>query len=234
MCTVTYVPISGNDFILTSNRDEDPGRITVQPGSETTITQSDEIVCPRDSKAGGTWVAMSKSGRVACLLNGAFIKHKHQPPYNRSRGLIVLEYFSYTNAERFMEQVNLDGVENFTLVLCDIASLFEFRWDGSNKHIKQLDKQSSYIWSSCTLYDEETSKRKEAKFNIWLEDEEQVVPEKLSFFHGLNNPDGFLLNHPKVKTVSITSVAKTNGAIKMDYFDLLSDSKATTGVTIEN
>ena len=31
MCTVTYLPIGEADFILTSNRDEQPTRKTIEP-----------------------------------------------------------------------------------------------------------------------------------------------------------------------------------------------------------
>ncbi len=31
MCTVTYLPLGNNDFILTSNRDEQPSRETLEP-----------------------------------------------------------------------------------------------------------------------------------------------------------------------------------------------------------
>ena len=39
MCTVTYLPLENNNFILTSNRDEDPNRKTIPPN-----TYEEEVV----------------------------------------------------------------------------------------------------------------------------------------------------------------------------------------------
>ncbi|MFM8371345.1 MAG: NRDE family protein, partial [Bacteroidota bacterium] len=99
MCTVTYIP-NRSGFTLTHNRDEAPSRSSVS------ISQNDEgpdgqIVYPRDSKAGGTWFAVSESGKTVCLLNGAFVRHHHNPPYKRSRGLMVLDFFNYDDPDRF-------------------------------------------------------------------------------------------------------------------------------------
>src|SRR5215216_6452651 len=115
MCTVSYVPLKNKEFILTSNRDENPLRVTHDPGDATTIQDSGTIISPRDSKAGGSWIGMSANGKIACLLNGAFKKHHHNPPYSRSRGLVLMEYFSYNSAMEFHNKVKLEGVENFTL-----------------------------------------------------------------------------------------------------------------------
>ena len=103
MCTVTYIP-NKDGFILTSNRDENAAR---SPKNITRIDQNGtELVFPRDTTAGGTWIAVSETNRMVCVLNGAFDKHKHRPPYRRSRGLLVLDFFNFPNAESFFEEVD--------------------------------------------------------------------------------------------------------------------------------
>lgn len=232
MCTVSYVPLGSGNFILTSNRDENPERVTLEPGNSTTIVESNEIICPKDSKAGGSWIAMSASDRVACLLNGAFKKHHHNPPYNRSRGLIVMEYFSSESAIQFHNKVNLQGVENFTLLMFENGMVYEFRWDGEEKFFQLKDERESHIWSSCTLYDEDTAADKEFKFQDWIEQNPKPTADQISFFHGLNNPDGFLLELPMVKTVSITTVAKSKDLITMHYHDLLTGHDVKKSVSL--
>ncbi len=233
MCTVSYVPLGPGQFILTSNRDENPARITHQPGEETTLVASQTIVCPKDSQAGGSWIAMSAEGKVACLLNGAFKKHAHTPPYEKSRGLILMDYFSYESAIQFHNKVNLKGIENFTLIMLEEGRVYELRWDGEERFFKFLDEKEPHLWSSCTLYDEATAAQKELKFSTWLEENEKPSVEQLSFFHGYNNPDGFLLERPEVKTVSITSVQKTGSSITMIYYDLLTGTHAEKQVALE-
>jgi hypothetical protein len=221
MCTVSYVPLGSGNFILTSNRDENPERVTLEPGQHITIRETETIICPKDSKAGGSWIAMSSDGRIACLLNGAFKKHQHQPPYSRSRGLIVMEYFSYPTAIDFHNRVDLTGVENFTLLMLQDGMVYEMRWDGQEKFFLLKDEEEPALWSSCTLYDEETAAAKEFKFQHWIESKETVTPPEIVHFHGYKNPEGFLLDLPMVKTVSITCIKKTSDKLHMKYHDLL-------------
>lgn len=223
MCTVSYVPTGDHNFILTSNRDENPERITHFPGEKSTIVVSNTIVCPKDSKAGGTWIAMSENGRVACLLNGAFVKHKHEPPYRLSRGLILLDYFSYGSAGEFANMVALNEIENFTLVMVENSRLFELRWDGSQKYFVELDATKPYLWSSCTLYDDSTAEAKYVKFINWISLNPQLHPQAMAHFHGFNNPEGFILDRPLVKTVSITTISKSSSSFEMCYHDLLTN-----------
>lgn len=221
MCTVSYVPTGAANFILTSNRDENPERITHLPGEETTIVESNTIVCPKDSKAGGTWIAMSGTGKVACLLNGAFVKHKHQPPYRRSRGLILLDYFNFPSAAQFADKIDLDQIENFTLVMVENGKLFELRWDGENKYFKELNASTHHLWSSCTLYDEETANIKFRKFDEWIKSVHHPDSDLLANFHGYKNPEGYILDRPMVKTVSITTIQKQDLQLSMCYHDLI-------------
>ncbi|MBK9018424.1 MAG: NRDE family protein [Saprospiraceae bacterium] len=54
----------------------------VRRSTSTVRVVAASLIFPRDTAAGGTWIAASDTNRVACLLNGAFVKHKHQPPTN--------------------------------------------------------------------------------------------------------------------------------------------------------
>ncbi len=232
MCTVSYVPLGSGNFILTSNRDENPERVTHEPGDETTIVEAGTIICPKDSKAGGSWIAMSTQGKVACLLNGAFIKHSHQPPYRKSRGLILMEYFSYETAIQFHNKIDLKNIENFTLIMLENGMVYELKWDGEEKFFQMKEENETHLWSSCTLYDEETASGKDLKFHSWIDTQTQITADGLSFFHGLNNPDGFLLDLPIVKTVSITTVQKSSNEIRMNYHDLLTRDHVEKTVSI--
>ena len=70
MCTVSFLPLD-NGFILTSNRDE---RALRKPAEFPATYQSNSgtVTFPRDGKAGGTWIAASKT-KMICLLNGGFL-----------------------------------------------------------------------------------------------------------------------------------------------------------------
>ena len=73
MCTVTYLPLENEGFILTSNRDESHIRKTIPPKKY--VENGVELAYPKEQLAGGTWIGASTKNRLVCLLNGAFKKH---------------------------------------------------------------------------------------------------------------------------------------------------------------
>ena len=75
MCTVTIIPQENNGFVLTSNRDEAPDRVSLAP--DFYLVDGIKLLFPKD-KMGGTWIGVSEKNRVVCLLNGAFEKHERK------------------------------------------------------------------------------------------------------------------------------------------------------------
>lgn len=224
MCTVTYIPQHGHRFILTSNRDEAPHR------SPQNITRTNlhglQLLFPKDAGAGGTWIAAADDGRVVCLLNGAFEKHKHQPPYRRSRGIMVLDYFKYDSPETFCEQYDFTGMEPFTFIMAGQNAVHELRWDEEQAHTKKLDPNGYYIWSSATLYTPEIRQKREGWFADWLTERGDFSLKAINEFHknGGKEDDwnGFIMNRMEVvRTVSITNVVQSEGNMEMIYQDLL-------------
>jgi uncharacterized protein with NRDE domain len=156
MCTVTFIPQEKNGFILSSNRDVNAER---SPQSISQIRQNGKtLTFPRDVTAGGTWIAFSDSDQMVCLLNGAFENHKHNPPYRRSRGLMVLDYFDFPTTEDFIAQYDFEGIEPFTFIIYDNGNLHELRWDEQQLHHTPLSTSGYYIWSSSTLYSRKFAK----------------------------------------------------------------------------
>lgn len=224
MCTVTYLPLNGHNFILTSNRDEQRSRITIPPKKycEDTI----EMLYPKDKVAGGTWIGISNKNRLVCILNGALIKHKRVLPYTKSRGLIAKELLASNNLFDCIEKLELNGVEPFTMVLVDWNNnppeLFELIWDANTKHFNALENKPK-IWSSSTLYADEIKAKRQNWFNEWISLNEFNSPNILKFHHSEigDKSQSILMKRPYVETVSITSVSKINSAIEMYYEDVV-------------
>ena len=173
MCTVTYIPTGKNKFIFTSNRDEAPKRSAT--GMVEKKIDGKALLYPQDALANGTWISISDKNQLVCILNGAFVKHKHRPPYRLSRGIMALDFFSYSTANDFFGKFDFEGIEPFTMIVFDDGKLYEFRWDEKEKHIAQLDISKQYIWASSTLYSEEwQAKRKE-----WFEDWKKKIQKFL-------------------------------------------------------
>lgn len=226
MCTVTYLPVP-NGFVLTQNRDETPTR------SPQTISREKrfgtEFLFPKDTKAGGTWIATARDGRTACLLNGAFEKHKHEPPYRLSRGLVLLDFFSWPEPQLFFEQYDLDGIEPFTFLFFSPGRVTELRWDGKNRHLKNLPPDQAHFWCSATLYPPPMQERRERVFRDWLAAQNLGQPRLSSRIFTLHltgsvgDPENdYVMNRGgRVCTVSVTQVVLQNGHVRMRYTDLL-------------
>lgn len=215
MCTVSYIPYK-QGFVLTSNRDESPSRKTKIP-QKIELKNGELLTAPIDEKNNGTWIAATNNDRVACLLNGAFIKHHRNLPYRKSRGLIVLEAFNYKSFSDFVAEVDLENIEPFTLILAEQDKLQVLIWDEEKKHHEVLDTKKPHLWSSSTLYNKEAHLNKLDFFNNFIENS-VLTPEGILNLHGLYEDNLFILNRPAVKTVSVTQIIiDNNNDLLLDY-----------------
>jgi hypothetical protein len=236
MCTVSYLPMGENQFILTSNRDETPKR---QPEGIFHNTEKG-LYYPKEPSQGGTWISVADNNRVLCLLNGAFDYHKHQPPYKRSRGLVVLDYFDFSSAEAFSKNYDFEGIEPFTLIIFDNGTLFGLRWDGTSTHLKPLDPQLPHIWSSSTLYPEAIKRLRKEWFAKWLTEHPVYTPEDILYFHqhaGIGDPENDLIMSRydgKLCTVSHTQIVKNSDSVQMTYLDRIIDKKYEQSLSLQH
>ena len=229
MCTLTFVPTS-NGAILTSNRDEHESRGNTLFPVETVINNI-KIVFPQDPKAGGTWIAYSSNQSVAVLLNGAFKKHKHRPPYRKSRGLVLLDLFKYKTKETFSDKHDLQGIEPFTIVYYKRgtnSTLKELRWDGSKKHIAEFDVDQPHIWSSASLYSPEIIFERKKWFAEMLKTK-NISSDKLLDFHEFGGKsdikNNFKMNRGKgLRTISISQINITKQEIEFRYQNLVNNT----------
>lgn len=223
MCTVTYIPCRETYFI-TSNRDEKYSRSTAIAPVVYEINQR-KLIFPKDADAGGSWIAMDENGNTAVLLNGAFEKHESTPPYKQSRGQVFLTIIAAQHPTLQFHQIDLSGIEPFTVIILDKHQLHECRWDGASKHSKQLRKHQPHIWSSVTLYDSVTIKKREKWFADFLKRHEEPTQKDILEFHhfaGDGNSDNDLLMKRDgiFSTVSITNILLTSDRASMKYVDL--------------
>lgn len=235
MCTVSFIT-TGGKTIITSNRDEQTLRPPAFEPKEELINDF-KIIYPKDPKAGGTWFAVKESGEAAVLLNGAFKNHIPDKKHTLSRGLIVLRILSETKPVSQLSEICLRSVAPFTLVLFSSQRLMEFRWDGSNKYLKELDARLNYIWSSVTLYARDAVLQREALFGKFLNGKTQVNENSIINFHLDNDNDfenGFVINRKnEVKTFSITQAIFETEETVMNHLDLLKNTKNSVALPLK-
>ncbi|WP_373514773.1 NRDE family protein [Persicitalea sp.] len=231
MCVVTYLPDTGSGFVLTSNRDESIRRPAAVPPRRYLIGEQ-LITFPKDPQAGGTWIATTER-LTLCLLNGAFQKHVHRPPYRRSRGLVLLDAFSYDSPHAFAARYDFSGVEPFTLVMVEskepVNTLHEVCWNGTEAHLKCLPPDSPRIWSSVTLYSEAVVREREGWFQAWLTTPHTDEAAQIIDFHisaGKGDPTNDLrVNRGSLKTVSLTQIQGKQSEISIFYQDFLHEGE---------
>ena len=232
MCTVTLLPLSKQNFILTSNRDEDIHRKTIFP--KIYQEENTHLLYPKDQQGGGTWIGISSQHRMICLLNGGFENHVRKLPYRKSRGTIVTDLLKTDSLEKSLKGYNFMNIEPFTLVVADWEKDLIFReivWDGKKLHNNTL-RNCLHLWSSSTLYTPEMkSKRKE-----WLDEFQNNNPlnnKSLLDFHkngGQGHPDcGLQIDRGTLKTRSITQIIKTTDDLLMRYENLQEKRVITVG-----
>ena len=224
MCTLSFYPISNSDFILTSNRDEAPGRETISPKKY--IENGIELLYPKDAVAGGTWIGSSENNRVVSLMNGGFEAHIRKESYRKSRGLVVKDLLSAKNVISEIENYDFQDIEPFTVIIIDWNNglhLYELVWDEKQYHFmeKPLAPQ---IWSSSPLYSKELKEKRERWFEEFIANSPKQTDLQILDFHKAagdgNKFSDLIMDRGFVKTKSITQVIKTGQEVLMNYENL--------------
>lgn len=226
MCTVSFVPLQ-NGFLLTSNRDEKSYRPTIAPKVYT--ENETKLLYPKDEKAGGTWIVAREDGTTIILLNGAFTNHLKKTNYSKSRGVILMEIIQAKKTLLHFQEMNLENIEPFTLIIFQNNTLTEVKWDGNEKHIFEKSIKQPHIWSSATLYNRIQRNNRKEWFDHFCRYNNPLSIEKIRSFHtdtqATNTEYGLVINREdKTKTVSITQLLLKNSNVEMTYIDRINNT----------
>jgi hypothetical protein len=230
MCTVSYLPLENGHYLLTSNRDESLLRPAALPIHQYRVDER-TVYFPKDPKGGGSWIATTGDDATVCLMNGGFEPHVFLPDhvYRKSRGLVLLDYFGFADAEAYAAHYDFDNIEPFTLIVLENKNeeqtrLTELRWDGTHITRTPMDAGIPHIWSSAQLYTPRVRKMREQWFGQWLEAQNDFTQERILDFHRFagNGDDttDLILDLGGLKTVSICSIHRDEGVTTIVYTDL--------------
>jgi hypothetical protein len=223
MCFVSFVPLSDTNYVLSSNRDESPLRSIHELGKE--LINGHELIFPKDSK-GGSWIFASHKNVSLCLLNGALEKHKHDPPYKLSRGIMLKDYFNYSNTREFVNQYDFEGIEPFTCVVIEQGSLYEIYWNETEITLNKLPFNEVHLWSSSPLYTTALKLEREKWFFELYRKINYPVPDDIRNIHltgGSEDPEnGFVMNRKnRVCTVSFSQISRIGNTMYLSFQNLL-------------
>ncbi len=232
MCTVTFIPNPNNSFILTSNRDEAPGRATLMPE----IYEEDgvKLLYPKDAVAGGTWIGISEKKRIITLMNGGFVAHQPKPFYRKSRGVVVKDLLKSEKIKSAIENYNFNEIEPFTAVVVDWQAevqLLQLVWDGEKFHFSE-EPLAPQIWSSSPLYPKNLKDKREQWFSEYVESNLNPSEEEILHFHKTAGEgdvsSNLIMDRGFIKTKSITQIVKKEESVKMRYEDLQTKKISTS------
>jgi hypothetical protein len=230
MCTVSFYR-DNSKVIITSNRDEDINRTSaISPKKISCGAKT--LYYPKDPQAGGTWFAVNSIGFIFVLLNGAEAKHIPNPPYRKSRGLVLLDIINSNNFLEGWNLIDLSNIEPFTVIAFFDNQLFQIRWNEVEKSHVKLDINRSYIWSSSTLYSNDIISKRELWFSEFLnQNKENICSDDFISFHTNtqknDNQNGLVMNrNNSTLTKNITQCEITKDNFTLTHFDLISKEKS--------
>lgn len=224
MCTVSYIPLNNDEFVITSNRDEKSPR-NAHELKEVMINEA-RFIFPVDPLSNGTWIGISQAGRTCCLLNGGKEIHFKKSKYRKSRGLVFLDFLSSLNLSGTIQNYDLNEIEPFTLIINEHLEdrlLLEFIWDGEKKHISQLDFTKPKLWASVTLYDNYNIECKNKLFNDLVIKE--INQNDILDFHlsseNILTPVHSAGPENRATTISVTQITGNSFETKIRHYDIL-------------
>jgi uncharacterized protein with NRDE domain len=229
MCTVTYIKYN-DQYFFTSNRDENINR---QPAlhPQKNVNEGITLYYPEDPVGKGTWFCAKKDGAICILLNGAQKKHVSNGPYLKSRGIVLLELIKNQNVLLGWEEMNLEKIEPFTVIAFSNGTLFQLRWNGTEKESIELNPDEAHIWSSATLYSEDIMAQRKIWFETFLKDNDFTIDgNKMLSFHAdtqkENTENGLQIRRSNnILTKNISQCVLRKNDFTITHWDLLTDEK---------
>jgi uncharacterized protein with NRDE domain len=151
MCLVALAIDENRRFplVIAANRDEFFDRPAARMGWWTPAEGGPEILAGRDLQAGGTWLGLSASGRLALLTN---VRRPHEiDPEAPSRGRIVPHWLrTEWRPDQFWMHTSLSGHAPFNLIAADFRRGDCF-WASNDQAIPQRIERGIFGLSNAAL-----------------------------------------------------------------------------------
>lgn len=222
MCIATFIE-SQNKLIYTFTRDERIDR----PFKSPEIIEG-TIIAPIDLEAGGTWIGCN-GHHIYSLQNGGKIKHSRELPYDKSRGVILMELLKSDDLEAFFKETKGSKIEPFTLCAIDIdnsnGQLIYF--NGTDFETHTLSQNHTCINFSSTLYNENLkSEIKEVFKSV-----DTNSPEDILKFHFENRIGSGANRLERPSSSSITQFIINDESIECRFLDLIELKNSTINLS---
>jgi hypothetical protein len=136
-----------------------------------------------------------------------------------------MEIAEADNMLLFFKNILLDEIEPFSVVLFENKKLYRLTWNGMYRSVTQLLSQTSYIFSSATLYSDDVQHRRRQWLYNYLQQTKEVNSHSVLNFHTAYNVEdkenGLIIERPEsCSTLSISQALVSDDAIQLTHVDL--------------
>jgi hypothetical protein len=187
MCTLTFIPgLPGGGYLLATNRDESPAR---GPAWAPMLQQfgARQLIAPRDSDKGGTWVGVDDRGMLLAILNGDAPDPPAAPTDPISRGQLLHDLLADPRFSRVRDEVErrrrsggmnylpfkLVGVSPGPLTGGRAAHILRGEWTGSVLAFEELSGPRCAV--SSTFETESVTNHRRGAFERFLDEQRAVL-----------------------------------------------------------
>ncbi len=139
MCTISFVPVSTERWLLGMNRDERKNRATAIPPELHHTERGTAYLSPIDAEAGGTWIGINAHGLILMLINNYQAVNPEAAHRSDllSRGLIIPELMDSTTVDQVLnatKQTDPGRYNPFTLFVFARREqrIAYYGWDGTS------------------------------------------------------------------------------------------------------
>lgn len=224
MCTVSYIPLSDQHYILGSNRDE----MKTRPKARKPEVKDGGLwIAPTDTSAGGTWIGVNKHGLGFTIINN----YQAVPPEEslkkkaKSRGLIIPSLADSENLQSVtgkMQALNPSDYNPFELIAVQHSpsKIIRWNWDGY-KFEKIIEQVKPQIFISAGRDIEEITEYRQRIFDEFLSKTKSPKLRDVQQFHEHQHPDSGKLSvammQDLVQSVSGCVAEITNKSATITY-----------------
>lgn len=217
MCTLTILR-RAERLTVTMNRDDVASRPEAPPVIWPDVNPV--FAAPKDSQAGGSWIAVNAHGIAACLLN----RYDNAPAGRKSRGGVVIEAMRSSRvdeASQRLEDLALHEYSPFTCILISLDAAARLDWTGERLEYAVLAVDDHAMFTSSSWRLDHVKKRREGLFQA-LFSQPVTTDDRLAAFHCHHDIENErwtpMMRREYSETKSITQIALDARVAEMRYW----------------
>lgn len=226
MCSFSWREL-GDSIIVAFNRDESVTRAKAEPPAIFGNAPL-QYIMPVDPDAGGSWICVNQAGLVFALLNNYQARVKTASSELISRGQIIknlAQSQSYLDAKAYLDELELEWFQPFTLVLVSARDKAMWQYDGVVESLLETTLPEQYFSSGHPEANRVLQEREQVAKQWQVSSEQDLIALHKS--HQANNSKtefedrtfSICMHHSKGHTQSLSVIKLSGKQARFRYYD---------------